>query len=346
MCALVTANPDLGHFCKRAIDRPPQSGYAAGMIAQYAARCPAMIAVALFAPATLVTVPASAQAVSVPELRRNFASVQAAVDAIGDGEGTVLLAPGLYRQCAVQTAGVVHFRSSEPGRAVFDGVACEGKAALVLRGAGASVTGIVFQNIAVPDLNGAGIRLEQSDLSISQSVFRNSEQGILTGPDAAGTITIDHSTFSRLGRNDGGPSHSIYVGDYGRLVVTRCRFERGTGGHYVKSRAAVVDIRDNMFDDTLGRATNYMIDLPGGATGTIAGNLFIQGANKENYSAFIAVAAEGQIRSSAGLSISGNTARIADGVRRSTIFVANWSRQRLALGSNMLGPGLAAYEQR
>ena len=80
---------------------------------------------------------AQAQAISVPELGSNFPNVQAAVQAIGDGEGTVLLGPGTYRQCAVQTAGVVHFRSTQPGAAIFDGVECEGKAALVLRGAGA-----------------------------------------------------------------------------------------------------------------------------------------------------------------------------------------------------------------
>ena len=289
---------------------------------------------------------ASAQAISVPELRRNFSSVQAAVDAIGDGEGTVLMGPGLYRQCAVQTAGVVHFRATEPGRAIFDGVECEDKAALVLRGGGATVEGLIFQNMAVADLNGSGIRLEQGDLSISQSVFRNSEQGILSGPDARGTVEIDQSTFSGLGRNDGGPSHSVYIGDYGQLIVTRSRFERGTGGHYIKSRAARIDVSDCTFDDTQGRETNYMIDLSAGATGRIVDNFMVQGANKENYSAFIAVAPEGQEHSSAGLAISGNTARIADGVRRATIFVANWSGQRLALGANTLGPGLTAYEAR
>jgi DNA-binding transcriptional LysR family regulator len=36
-----------------------------------------------------------------------------------------------------------------------------------------------------------------------------------------------------------------------------------------------------------------MIDLPNGAAGRIAGNWFVQGADKENHSAFIAVAAEG-----------------------------------------------------
>ncbi len=290
--------------------------------------------------------PVAAQAISVPELGRRFASVQQAVDAIGAGEGTVLLAPGIYRECAVQTQGVVHFESAEPGQAIFDGVACEDKAALVLRGGGASVTGIIFQNMAVPDLNGAGIRLEQGDLAVSQSLFRNSEQGILTGPDPTATITIDRSTFSGLGRNDGGPSHSLYVGDYAQVIVTRSRFERGTGGHYVKSRSPRIRISDCSFDDTLGRETNYMIDLPAGATGEISGNFFVQGANKENYSAFIAVAAEAQEYSSAGLSIHDNVARIGDNINRTSVFVANWSGQRLALGPNQLGPRLTAYEAR
>ncbi|MFM6852487.1 MAG: right-handed parallel beta-helix repeat-containing protein, partial [Sphingopyxis sp.] len=288
----------------------------------------------------------STAAISVPELGRNFTSVQAAVTAIGDGEGTVLIGPGTVRQCAVQTAGIVHFRATQPGQAVFDGVECEGKAALVLRGQGATVDGIVFQNMHVADLNGSGIRLEQGDLGVANSLFRNSNEGILTGADPGATITIDRSTFSRLGRNDGGPSHSIYVGGYAALTVTRSRFERGTGGHYIKSRSAQVTISDNTFDDTQGRESNYMIDLAAGSTGAITNNWFVQGANKENYSAFIAVAAEAQDNPSAGLAINGNTARIADGVERSTWFVANWSGERLAIGRNNLGAGIIAYQER
>ena len=290
---------------------------------------------------------AFAQAVTVPELRRAFPSVQAAVDAIGDGQGTVLLAPGSYRECAVQTAGAITFRAAQPGTAIFDGVECEGKAGLVLRGQGATIDGIVFQNMRVPDFNGAGIRLEQGDLSVVNAMFRNSEQGILTGADSGSSIRIDRSTFSRLGRCGDNPcAHSLYIGDYGSLTVTRSRFERGTGGHYIKSRAARAEIVDNMFDDTQGSETNYMIDLPAGATGRIADNLFIQGEDKENYSAFIAVAAEGRDHPSAGLAIENNTARIVEGVSRRTFFVADWSGERLALGANTLGVGIARYERR
>jgi hypothetical protein len=248
----------------------------------------------------------------------------------------------------VQTAGRVAFVAAEPGRAILDGVTCEGKAALVLRGAGARVEGLVFQNMRVPDGNGAGIRLEQSDLSISDSLFRNSEEGILTADDPSATLTIDRSTFSRLGRCDRGLScaHSVYTGAYGRVVVTHTRFEKGSGGHYLKTRARAVDIRDNSFDDTQGTATNYMIDLPAGATGRIANNLFVQGRDKENYSALIAVAAETRDNSSRGLSIENNRASLPQGIGRTTAFVADWSGDPLAIGANELGDGIKRFEKR
>jgi hypothetical protein len=282
------------------------------------------------------------------ETGRGYSSLQAAVDAIGEGEGTIIIAPGSYRQCAIQKAGVVAFRASVPGQTVFDGATCEGKAALVLRGDAASIDGIIFQNMRVPDANGAGIRLEKGDLTVTRAIFRNSEQGILTAEDRTGEISIDRSTFSGLGRCDRGLAcaHSIYIGGYGSLTVTNSRFERGNGGHYVKSRAMRVSITDNAFDDTRGRETNYMIDLPNGAVGSIARNIFVQGASKENYSAFITVAPESRQQSSAGLSISANEASIAPGVDRQTVFLADWSGDRIALGGNRLGRGLKPFERR
>jgi hypothetical protein len=290
----------------------------------------------------------SAAPYQVAETGRAYRSLQQAVDAIGDGEGNIIISPGSYRDCAVQTAGVIAFRATVPGQTVFDGGICEGKAALVLRGTGASVDGIIFQNMRVPDANGAGVRLEKGNLTVTRAIFRNSEQGILTAEDSGGAIKIDQSTFSGLGRCDRGLScaHSIYIGDYGSLSVINSRFERGAGGHYVKSRAARIDIRDNAFDDSRGRETNYMIDLPGGATGSISGNVFVQGASKENYSAFITVAPEGKTRSSSGLSITGNDASIAAGVDRNTVFLADWSGDRISLGANRLGRGLKPFERR
>ena len=299
----------------------------------------------------LCAVPATAQS-SAPfqnaETGRSYTTLQKAVDSIGEDEGTIIVAPGSYRQCAIQTAGVIAFRAAVPGQVVFDGVACEGKAALVLRGQAASVDGIIFQNMRVPDANGAGIRLEKGDLTVTRAIFRNSEQGILTAEDRSASIRIDQSTFSGLGRCDRGLScaHSIYIGGYGSLTVTNSRFERGNGGHYVKSRAARVTISDNAFDDTRGKETNYMIDLPNGAIGSIVRNIFVQGASKENYSAFITVAPEVRQQTSAGLAINANEASIAPGVDRQTTFLADWSGDRIALGGNRLGRGLKPFERR
>jgi hypothetical protein len=284
----------------------------------------------------------------VDEIGRSFWRLDEALKAIGDNDGTITIAPGTYQDCAIQTAGNVTFRAAVAGRAIFDGMTCEGKAALVLRGRSARVEGLVFQNMKVPDGNGAGIRLERGNLDVVNALFRNSEEGILSGSDEAGNVVIDRSTFSGLGRCDRGLScaHSIYIGYYGSVTVTRSRFERGTGGHYVKSNAPRITISDCSFDDTAGRATNYMIDLPAGARGTITRNVFVQGRNKENYSALIAVAAEARNHPTAGLAIADTDARIAPGVSRQTVFIADWSHEPIRVGTNRLGAGIKVLERR
>jgi hypothetical protein len=284
---------------------------------------------------------------TVVETGRSYTRLQDAVDAIGKGTGTIRFASLRFADCAVQTAGDVTYQAAVPGQSVLDGVACEDKGALVLRGRAARIEGLVFANIRVPDKNGAGIRLERGDLSVAQAWFRDSEQGILTADGPASTIAIDKSTFTRLGTCEGsGCAHSIYIGNYGALTVTRSRFEAGTGGHYVKARAERVAVLNCSFDDSRGRGTNYMIDLADGATGRIAGNWFVQGRDKENYSAFIAVAAEHRNHASGGLTIEGNDARFAAGIDRRSAFVADWSGDAVQLGANTLGAGLVRFERR
>lgn len=309
---------------------------------------PIIVIAALAAIAAPLAAQRRAAPFTVEETGQGFARLDQAVRAIGGGEGTIVIAPGTYRECAVQEAGSVTYRAAEPGAVLFEGVACEQKAALVLRGRSARVDGIVFAGLRVPDGNGAGIRIEQGDLDVYNAMFRDSEQGILSADDPSATIRIDRSTFSGLGRCDRGLScaHSVYIGDYGALEVTRSRFERGAGGHYVKSRAARILVADSSFDDSAGRATNYMIDLPAGARGEISNNVFVQGEDKENWSAFVAVGAEGIEHPSAGLVIAGNEASLAPGVDRETFFVADWTGERLALGQNRLGAGIAPFDSR
>ncbi|WP_435416671.1 right-handed parallel beta-helix repeat-containing protein [Parerythrobacter aurantius] len=308
----------------------------------------AVVSAVALIPAAAVFAQGAPAPFTVVETGQGYGTLQQAVDAIGAGQGTIAMAPGEYRQCAVQQAGTIAFLATEPGKAILDGVECEGKAALVLRGREASVSGVVFRNMAVADFNGAGIRLEAGTLTVANSWFVDSQQGILTAHDPNIALVIDRSTFSGLGtcEGDGGCAHSVYTGSIGRLRVTRSRFERGTGGHYLKSRARVTEISASSFDDSAGRATNYMIDLPQGSIGQITDNWFVQGRDKENYSAFIAVAAEEGDQPSAGLVIAGNDARFVPGLERSSVFVADWSGAPLTIEDNDLGPGLKLFERR
>jgi hypothetical protein len=158
---------------------------------------------------------------------------------------------------------------------------------------------------------------------------------------------IERSTFSGLGRCDRGLScaHSIYFGRFGSLKVIRSRFERGAGGHYVKTRTPRVEIVDSSFDDSQGRTTNYMIDLSNGASGLIARNTFVQGPNKENYSALIVVAAEG-VEHPSRLAITNNQASVAPGFDKQTSFVADLSGDAIRIAGNKLGPRIREFEKR
>jgi hypothetical protein len=301
--------------------------------------------------ATLVLAgPAAAQGggpFTVVETGRAYGALQEAVSAIGAGAGTIRIAPGTYRDCAVQEAGRVSYVAATPGSVVFESLTCEGKAVLVLRGSGARVEGLTFRRLSVPDGNGAGIRIEKGNLTVAESLFADSQGGILSADDPSSTISIDRSTFSGLGKQpDGRGAHSLYIGGYGGLKVTNTRFERGRGGHYLKSRASRIEITDSSFDDSRGVDTNYHIDLPHGAVGRIARNTFAQGKGKENYSTLITVAPEGPRNVSDGLVIENNRAWVVPGFPWSTTFVGNWSTDRVVVRSNELGRGIAEYARR
>ncbi len=121
---------------------------------------PLLLAVLLAAPAASQQRPAP---FTVVETGEGYRSLEEALESNRGRDFTVMIAPGVYRECAVQQAGRITFKAVQPGTAIFEG-ACEGKATLVLRGGGATVDGLVFRGIRVPDGNGAGIRIEIGDV--------------------------------------------------------------------------------------------------------------------------------------------------------------------------------------
>ncbi len=279
-----------------------------------------------------------------------FATLDSAVEAAQRmPKATILIAPGVYRECTVQQGGDITYRARVAGKAIFEGTACEDKATFVLRGVRSTVDGIVFRGIRVPDGNGAGIRTELGDLTVTNSAFLDSQEGILGGSgEGRQRIVIDRSTFAGLGQCDETTdcSHSVYLGNNGSIAITRSRFERGTGGHYVKIRAPRIDITDSSFDDSRGHKTNYAIDLPEGATGLIARNMFVQGPNKENWTGFIVVGAEKRTFPANGLRVEDNDASLAPGMTKSPAFVADYTGDGVVVGANRLGAGVRRFEKR
>lgn len=155
-----------------------------------------------------------------------------------------------------------------------------GKGIFVSEGNNNTFENIAFHNAAVPDLNGAGIRLDGSGLTVRNCLFSNNENGILANNSENGEVLIEHSEFIQGGAGDGF-SHNIYINHCAKLTIQFCYFHSAVIGHQIKSRATNNLIRYNRIADNEGNSSR-LIDLPNGGKSVILGNEMIQGANAEN----------------------------------------------------------------
>jgi len=183
----------------------------------------------LVAAAVLLSVPAAARTLAVGE-DREYKLPSEAIAAAEDGD-TVLIDPGEYFDCAIvrrndlTIAGV----SGGSGAAVLSDKVCEEKALLVLRGNNTVVRNLTLQRARVPDGNGAGIRVESSNLTVDHVRFDNDEVGILSGA-GGGTVTVTESTFTRGGVGGVQPKYAIMIANSALLTVSKCTFSDVKGG--------------------------------------------------------------------------------------------------------------------
>src|SRR5258708_7543545 len=164
---------------------------------------------------------------------------------------------------------------------------------------------VEFSGATVGSMNGAGIRQQAGNITVTNSYFHNNQDGILGNAIAGATVTIDHSEFGFNGAGDG-RSHNIYIGQIASLTVTNSYFHDASVGHELKSRAAINVLTNNRFVDN-NSTSSYSIDLPNGGAGTIQNNFIQQGPNSQNpniiaYAEEVATAPPGS-----SLSITGNT---------------------------------------
>ncbi|MBU3699914.1 MAG: T9SS type A sorting domain-containing protein [Candidatus Kapabacteria bacterium] len=161
-----------------------------------------------------------------------------------------------------------------------DGKAAEQKAIWVIKGNDCVVARIDFRDCVVPDRNGAGIRVEGTNITVSNCAFRKNQDGILAGNNLNSTIIVEGSEFEQSGAGDG-LSHAIYI-NHVKAFIFRYNYSHGTlVGHECKSRAHFNYIAYNRITNEDGTGSRN-IDLPNGGTSVIIGNLIHKGANAEN----------------------------------------------------------------
>jgi hypothetical protein len=233
---------------------------------------------------------------------QQFATLASAIAASNNGD-TVQVQAGTYVDDfatitkninLVGVGGMVHL--------VADENIPNGKAILVTD-ANVSIDHFEFSGAQVADGNGAGIRYEAGNLTITNSYFHNNQDGILTAPVTNGTLSIDHSEFAFNGAGDGF-THDIYAGTIGTFSLTNSYIHDAIVGHDVKSRAANNIITNNRILSN-SSSDSYEIDLPNGGNATISNNVIQKGPNSQNPT-MISYGEEGSLYGNASFSISNN----------------------------------------
>lgn len=160
----------------------------------------------------------------------------------------------------------------------------------VTRGKNIRVENIEFSGAAVPDLNGAGIRVNSSDITICNSYFHDNENGILGGD---GHIIVEYSEFDNNGLGEYGKTHNMYISTGTPKFTLRYSYSHHANiGHNVKSRAYENHIIYNRIMDEAEGDASYAIDLPNGGLSYVIGNVIQQGPFTDN-STMVAYGAEG-----------------------------------------------------
>ena len=210
---------------------------------------------------------------------QEFATLAGAVAASHDGD-TIYVKAGTYTNdfaiintdvSIIGVGGMAHFVATVPPP--------NGKAIFVTNG-NVNLDHLEFSGAAVSDKNGAGVKVQMGNVTITDSYFHNNQDGMLVSASAGGHLTVNRSEFAHNGAGDG-LSHNIYVGKIDSFVATNSYFHDAVVGHEIKSRALATTLIGNRIADGNGTAS-YSVDLPNGGNGTIQNNLIQQGPNSQN----------------------------------------------------------------
>ena len=258
--------------------------------------------------ATLLAVHPASAATRAVGPGKTYAKPCAAIAAASPGDVVEIDAAGTYDGdvCGWSTDKLTI--RGVGGRAKIDaaGQSAQGKAIWVVGGDDTVIENIEFTGAAVPDLNGAGLRLEGSNVTIRGCSFHDNQEGILGG---AGVVLIEHSEFARNGNctDTSGCAHNMYLSaNVTKFTLQFSYSHSARSGHEVKTRARENYILYNRISDESDGTASYSIDVPNGGTTVILGNIIEQGAGTENPS-LVSYGAEGLSNAGKDLYVVHNT---------------------------------------
>lgn len=279
--------------------------------------------------------PAVARTLEVGETRE-FKLPSDAIRAAKEGD-RVVIDPGEYFDCAVVAANNITIEGAKPdGSAVMTDKVCQGKALLVTAGRDITLRNLTLQRARVPDMNGAGIRAEGTNLTVERVKFVNNQNGILAAGNPQSTITIRDSEFLRNGYCS--PcAHGVYVNQLKLLRIERSKFSDTRQAHHIKSRAQRTEVIGCDIRDGDNGTASYHIDIPNGGSVLVRDTTMQKGPKAENHTTAIMIGAEGVNQPTREILIENNT-MINTGDYQTFMVVNLTATEAMLKGNKLTGP--------
>jgi hypothetical protein len=256
--------------------------------------------------ASIVTVTPSLGATLRVGPNETYKMPSAAAAVAKDGDH-IEIAPGQYFDCAVWRANNLVIEGTAPGVVITDKT-CMGKGLFVIEGNDTTVRNLTLTRARVPDMNGAGIRLDKGSLTVDGVKFINNQNGILGGVPGA-TVIVRNSDFEKNGVCAPGCAHGIYVANVDLLRVEHSRFFETRQAHSIKSRALRTEVTGCDIADGPDGTSSYLIEAPNGGALIVSGNTLEKGPKSGNHTAAIVIGTEGVTQPTPEISITDNTLR-------------------------------------
>ena len=231
-------------------------------------------------------------------------SAAAAVAKNGDH---IEIEPGEYFDCAVWNADDLVIEGTGPGVVITD-KACMGKGLFVVEGKNTTVRNLTLTRSRVPDMNGAGIRLDNGDLTVDSVKFIDNQNGIMGGVPGT-TVTVRNSDFDKNGTCQAACAHGIYIENVDLLRIENSHFSNTRQGHSIKSRALRTEVIGSTITDGPEGTSSYLIEAPNGGTLVVTDNTLEKGPKSENHNAAIAIGTGGVAQPTPEITIANNSLR-------------------------------------